>query len=98
MSAEPAPSASVPARVPASTIRRLRLFHAWDVPTMAIAFKVSERTVFRWEERGLVPESLPLDPQAHPASGPDWRRKLLVFMLGRLDGASVTDTRKKEAP
>lgn len=93
-----AANATSPARVPAATIRRMRVFHGWDVPTMAATFKVTERTVFRWEERGVVPESLPRDPDAHPASGPDWRRKLLIFMLQRLAQAAVTDNRKKEGP
>lgn len=91
-----ATSSNPPARVPASTIREIRRFHAWDIPTMAIAFKVSERTVFRWERSGLDPEALQPDPDAHPNSGPDWRRKLLFFMLDRLNGASVTDTRKQQ--
>jgi len=59
-------------------------------------FKVSLRTVFRWERSGLDPEALQLDPYAHPNSGPDWRRKLLFFMLDRLERTGVTDTRKKE--
>jgi len=96
--AAPVTPTSGPARVPASTIRRMRLFHALEVPDLAQMFRVSERTVFRWEERGVVPESLPRDPNAHPASGPDWRRKLLIFMLGRLNGPPVTDNRKKEGP
>jgi hypothetical protein len=82
--------------VPAETIRRLRLFHALERPELAAMFKVSERTVFRWEERGLDPAALQDDPTAHPSSGPDWRRKLLFFMLDRLNGVVVTDTRPKE--
>lgn len=82
--------------MPASTIRRVRVFHGWDVPTMAETFKVSERTVFRWEELGVNPDNLPLDREAHPQSGPDWRRKLLKFLLARLEGVSVTDNRPKE--
>lgn len=65
---------------------------------MAATFKVTERTVFRWERLGVNPETLPLDPNAHPDSGPDWRRKLLIFMLERLEAARVTDNRKKEGP
>jgi hypothetical protein len=83
--------------VPASTIRRVRVFHGWDVPTMAATFKVSERTVFRWERLGVNPQTLPLDRNAHPASGPEWRRKLLIFLLERLEAARVTDNRPKEA-
>jgi hypothetical protein len=97
LTAHPAPSASVPARVPASTISRIRLFHALERDQLALMFKVSVRTVFRWERDGVDPEALQLDPDAHPNSGPDWRRKLLFFMLDRLNGTSVTDTRKKEA-
>jgi hypothetical protein len=81
--------------VPASTVRRLRLFHSWDVDTMAEAFRVSTRTVFRWEENGLDPGTLALDRNAHPNSGPDWRRKLLFFMLARLEAAGVSDNRKE---
>jgi hypothetical protein len=84
--------------VPASTIRRLRLLHALEREDLAAMFKVSLRTVFRWERSGLDPEALQPDPDAHPNSGPDWRRKLLFFMLERLERTAVTDTRKKEAP
>lgn len=64
---------------------------------MAATFKVTERTVFRWERLGVNPATLPLDHDAHPASGPEWRRKLLIFMLGRLNATSVTDNRPEEA-
>jgi hypothetical protein len=89
-------SPSGPARVPAPTIRRLRLFHALEREELAAMFKVSLRTVFRWERSGLDPEALQLDPGAHPSSGPDWRRKLLFFMLDRLERTGVTDTRQQE--
>ena len=74
----------------------MRVFHGWDRDTMALCFKVSTRTVFRWERDGLDPDSLALDPNAHPNSGPDWRRKLLNFLLERFDSTAVTDSRKKE--
>lgn len=96
MTPQPAPSASVPARVPASTIRRMRLFHSLEREELAAMFKVSVRTVFRWERDGVDPATLQLDPDAHPNSGPDWRRKLLFFMLERLEATPVTDNRKKE--
>lgn len=88
--------ATPPARVSASTIRCMRTFHYLTHRDLAAMFRVSERTVFRWEKRGLDPEDLEPDPEAHPASGPDWRRKLLIFMLDRLETAPVTDTRKKK--
>ena len=88
--------ATPPARVSASTIRRMRTFHYLTHRDLAAMFRVSERTVFRWEKRGVDPDGLEPDPHAHPASGPDWRRKLLIFMLDRLNGAGVSDNRKQE--
>lgn len=84
-----------PGRIPAATVRAVRQFHGFDVPTMAETFKVTERSVFRWEKLGVHPDSLPRDPAAHPSSGPDWRSKLLKFMLGRLEAVRVTDNTKK---
>jgi len=71
----------------------MRVFHHLEPEALADMFRVSTRTVFRWEERGINPAALALDPTAHPASGPDWRRKLLFFMLNRLETAAVSDNR-----
>lgn len=93
MTSQPAPSASVPARVPASTIRAIRRMHARSREDFALMFQVTVRTVFRWERDGVDPATLQLDPRA--ISGPEWRRNLLTWLLGRLE-ARVTDTRKKQ--
>lgn len=85
-----------PGRIPAATIRRLRAFHNVQREELAAMFEVSVRTVFRWEEGGVDPAALPLDPDAHPNAGPEWRRKLLFWMLDRFEKTGVSDTRKKE--
>jgi transcriptional regulator with XRE-family HTH domain len=94
VTAQPAPSASIPARVPASTIRAIRRMHALEREDFAQMFKVTVRTVFRWERDGVDPAILQLDPGAK--SGPEWRRNLLTWLLGRLEATRVTDTRKKQ--
>ena len=53
-----------------------------------MCFDVTERTVFRWEQRGVDPNLLE----------PEWRRKLLLWLLERFEKTGVSDTRKKEAP
>jgi len=85
-----------PDRVPASTIRRLRRFFALEREAMADMFRVSVRTIFRWERDGLDPASLQLDPKAHPDSGAEWRRRLLFWLLEQYEKTGVTDNRKKE--
>ena len=87
------PTAS-PGRIPADTIRRLRIFHGFSRVDFAEVFRVSERTVFRWEEQGVDPSTLALDPGAR--SGPEWRRKYLNWLLERYEALHVSDTRKKE--
>lgn len=37
---------------PAARIRQVRLFHGWTQEGFAVLFRVSRRTVLRWEERG----------------------------------------------
>ena len=85
-------------RVPASTIRALQLFfgHIWALSgtprqRMAWVFQVHERTVSRWEERGVLPAALPIDPDHSP---PDWRRKLLFWLIDQMEKTAVSDTRK----
>jgi len=99
VTAQPAPSASVPARVPASTIRALQLFlgHVWALngtprQRMAWVFQVHERTVMRWEERGALLSALPLESGARD---PDWRRNLLIWLIDRYEKAGVIDNRKQ---
>jgi hypothetical protein len=88
VSAPAAEPASLPAaaRVPASTIRAIRLFHALDQRDFSDCFQISERTVIRWEKRGIRPALLE----------PKWRRELLIWMLGRYQRAGSPDTRKKQ--
>jgi len=80
-------STSGPARVPASTIRRVRQLHNLDQAGFAACFRVSVRSVIRWEQRGLDPADLPTDSEL---DGPEWRRGLLDWFLSR-------DTPEKEA-
>jgi len=75
-----------PVRVPASTIRRLRLLHGLRQEGLAACFQVSERTVIRWEERGIDPARLE----------PKWRKDLLFWMLERLQRAGSPDNRKQQ--
>ena len=82
MTPQPAP-ASVPARVPASTIRAVRLFHRLSVAAFAGAFQVTARTIFRWEKDGVDLNAI----------DPEWRRKLLIWMLERYRATSVSDNR-----
>ena len=96
MTAQPAPSASTPARVPASTVRAVRLFHGFTRADFADVFEVTLRTVFRWERDGVDPTSLQLDPNAHPNAGPEWRRKYLIWLLDRYEQLRVTDNRKQQ--
>lgn len=91
-----------PARVPASTIRRLQYLLTQNLTLsgtprqrMAWVFQVHERTVLRWEQRGAVPDSLPVDPDAQP---PDWRRKLLFWLIEHAEKLGVTDNRKGAVP
>jgi hypothetical protein len=88
--------------VPASTIRALQRFLCHNLTLSGTArermvwvFQVHERTVMRWEKRGAVPDSLPNDPDANP---PDWRRKLLFWLIEHMEKTPVTDNRKKEGP
>ena len=86
--------------MPASTIRALQLFFMHNLSLsgtarqrMAWVFQVHERTVMRWEERGAVPNSLPIEPDANP---PDWRRKLLFWLIEQYEKTAVTDNRPQE--
>lgn len=94
MTAQPAAAAAPPDRIPAQTIRRLRLFYSHSQPQLAEVFQVSLRTIYRWESGGLVLAALKIDPAGNP---PDWRKKLLLWMLDRYEKTAVTDTRKQEA-
>lgn len=40
------------ANTPADLVRRVRLFHGWTQEGFAELFRVSRRTIIRWEERG----------------------------------------------
>jgi hypothetical protein len=82
----------VPARVPAATIRAMRIFHRLSLEGMAIAFDVTLRTVYRWEKGGVDPSTMAVDPHGAP---PDWRAKLLLWMLDRYESTGVSDNRKK---
>jgi hypothetical protein len=96
MTAQPAAATAPPDRIPAQTIRHLRLFYSHDHPRLAELFQVAVRTIYRWEERGVLLSALPIQPGAIP---PDWRRALLLWMLDRYEKTAVTDTRKKgESP
>jgi hypothetical protein len=88
---QPAPSASIPARVPASTIRAIRRFHALDQAGLADAFQVSVRTVIRWEQKGVAPALLPQD--GPPVRDPEWRKKLLIWMIRRYELTASPDNR-----
>lgn len=97
MSAQPVPSAPIPARVPASTIRAVRRFHGLDQAAMAVAFQVSVRTVIRWEQKGVDPNNLQQGggPAAISARDPEWRKKLLFWMLRRYELTASPDNQKK---
>jgi hypothetical protein len=78
----------VPARVPAKTIRLVRLFHRLEQAGFAACFQVTLRTVYRWEKGGVDPELL--EP---------WRRKLLFWMRQRYEAtASVTTEKQGDHP
>ncbi len=94
MSAPAANAVPEPGRISAETVRLVRIFHRLDRTDLAATFGVSVRTVFRWERDGVDPGALQLDPGAR--SGPDWRRKLMIWMVERYRDAAVSDTRKKE--
>jgi transcriptional regulator with XRE-family HTH domain len=94
MTARPAAATVPPDRIPAQTIRRLRAFHNFSREAFADVFKVTLRTVFRWERDGVDPASLQLDADA--ISGPEWRRKYMNWLLERYEAPGVTDTRKKQ--
>lgn len=85
-----------PERVSASTVRAIRLYHGWSPELMAQTFKLEVRTIYRWQYYGVCIENIKLDPEAHPASGPQWRRKLLIFLLDRYEKTAVTDNRQTE--
>lgn len=89
-------TAPSPARVPASTIRCLQRFYGYTRAQMADLFQVHERTVLRWEQRGALPASLPIDPTA--THDPDWRPKLLLWLVDLYEKRGVSDNRKKEGP
>lgn len=77
-------------RIPAQTILAIRRFHGLDQRGLAEAFQVSTRTVIRWEQRGLHPDLLPEDAGAKP---PDFRKKLLHWMIRRYELTGSPDTR-----
>lgn len=74
-------------------MRAVRLFHALDQAGLADSFKVSVRTVIRWEQRGIDPELLPID---HTAKQPKWRKLLILWLLARYRRTASPDTRKKD--
>lgn len=80
-------------RLAGSLVRAVRLFHGRQQTDFADAFRVSVRTVIRWEQRGIDPAKLPVDSGA---ADPDWRSKLLIWLLARYLASSSPDTRKKE--
>ena len=82
--------------MPASTIRALKLFFGYTRAGMADLFRVHKRTVLRWEQRGALPSSLPLDPTA--VRDPDWRCNLLLWLVDQYEKRGVSDNRKKEPP
>ena len=84
--AAPAPIPTGSARVPASTIRAIRRFHALDQQQFAECFQVAVRTVIRWEQKGIDPALL----------DGKWRKDLLFWMLGRYERAGSPDNRPKE--
>jgi hypothetical protein len=80
-------------RIPAKTIRALRRFHGLDQLALAEAFQVSTRTVIRWEQKGIHPDLLPRETGSHRM--PDWRQKLLHWMLRRFELTGSPDNQKK---
>lgn len=80
-------------RLAGSLVRAVRLFHGRQQKDMAAAFRVSERTVIRWEQEGIDPSKLPRD---RGAGDPEWRSKLLIWLLARYLASGSPDTRKKE--
>lgn len=78
--------------MPASTIRAVRRFHALDQAGLAAAFQVSVRTVIRWEQKGIDPDNLIQAGRPDP----EWRKKLLFWLIGRLNGTASPDNRPKE--
>jgi len=85
LNAPAATPAAPPARVPAATVRAIRSFFKLGQETFAECFQVSERTVIRWEQRGIDPALL----------GPEWRKKLLFWMLGHLQPTPSPDSPKE---
>lgn len=53
-------------------IRRVRLFHGWTQDGYAALFRVSRRTIIRWEERGAFFADPELDAWHYP--GKIWRQ------------------------
>lgn len=53
-------------------IRRVRLFHGWTQDGFAALFRVSRRTIIRWEERGAFFADPDLDAWHYP--GKVWRQ------------------------
>jgi len=84
-----------PGRIPADTLRRVRLFYGKEREELADMFKVSVRTIFRWEAAGVDPRTLARDPDAHPSAGPEWRCNLLIWMVNRYLQTGVTDNCKE---
>jgi hypothetical protein len=80
--------------VSAETVRAVRLFHRHSQESFAELFHVSLRTVYRWEKGGVDPSAMPTTDNANP---PDWRARLLLWMLDRYESTGVSDNRKKEA-
>jgi hypothetical protein len=76
---------ATPARVPAATVRAVRLFHRHDQTSFAGCFQVTTRTVIRWEQRGVDLSKLE----------PKWRAELLIWLLGRYESTASRDTRNQ---
>jgi DNA-binding XRE family transcriptional regulator len=77
----PADQPPLPARLAADTIRAIRRFHTLDQAGLAACFKVSTRTVIRWEKDGL--DTTKLDPK--------WRVQLLKWLHGRYQSTASPD-------
>lgn len=77
---------------PGPLIRRVRLFHGWTQDGYAALFRVSRRTIIRWEERGAFFADPDLDAWHYP--GKIWRQihaKFLAAARHRLTDEGVVE-------